>query len=301
MTKILASKSLTKKQRKLWKQIAMMAAKTAALGPGISETRHFRNISKLLKRVTFTCPTGNADQEIASQQLSEKFEIFNGVFDKNLDPIDRMFLVDTAWTIAHSAEEIVKCREIIQHETGLLSVQNMPRQQLILSHWVRLDMLKYCWNDGAPRCSDMLGMLVSMAHNNAGLDGGCVQHFGTQTATDMFEASSPEGLQLFSSPIKGLDKPVRAYRACLSSTPEASASGMTWRLDLDSAFNWANNPRYNQKTTLVLSSIIKPEEVLASFNNDRELVVRPCARRQYQVVRESSGLDNKVSEQEEVQ
>lgn len=304
MTQNSKKNALSKKQYKYWKQIISMAVEAVLSEPGSTQLDHFEKIHRMVMAANKKHPLQKSDDEIAHQQHVEIEKLISTLLGRNsrsaATTFKFVFLVDDVRSVAHYAGDIVECRNIIKYETGILSVSKLYQPAMIVSNWIALDLLIYCWNDCVPYCPDMLGMLLSIVHSNGGFDGGCIEHFGIQTTVNMFETASPEGIRCFTPSVKNLNKPVRAYRACSTFTPKEAASGMTWTLDPDRAIEWASAHRIDDDVSPIVCSIMIPEEVLATFERDQGLVVYPNPSRQFHVLPSVTNSENETIALEDV-
>ncbi len=197
--------------------------------------------------------------------------------------MDAIIVGQEALGLCGALDEIVKARNLISRRSGLDAASQLRSYVLIAFDWMKLDLLSFAWKNGRPRCRDIFGFLLATAHQAGSVGGLGVNRYGPECLTRMFVAASEEGLALGSRAPQTPPQRV-IYRGGFASDPQALAAGMCWTEDFDQAAWYADRQLGQLGTAYVLSTEIDPEDALARFEHEAEVVLPYNERRAFQIV-----------------
>jgi len=194
--------------------------------------------------------------------------------------------------------KMIKARILINRRSGLDAASELLSSHLTMFDWMKLDLLSFAWKNGRPKCRDIFGFFLATAHKAGYIGGLCVNHYGPEYLTRMFEVASKEGLALGSRTPETPSQRV-IYRGGFASDPQALAAGMCWTEDLEQAAWFADRQLGQLGNAYVLSTEIDPEDALARFEHEAEVVLPYNERRAFQIVQvDAQNLDQSQSIEE---
>lgn len=278
--------TFTKSEAKLLKRVAKLCVDAVLSTPGSLATIHFRSLEKLVNVVVKQNVFGDGTTERDLNRMMEhrlligekvsSHPLFRGSILKKGQ------LIEDAISVAKYASDIADLRDIIDQESGLQSAKKFVCSVTSISSWISLDLLNYAFNDGSPRCPDILGVILGFTHKHSSQAASCIEFFGNEITTVMFEIASPEGLRLACAPIQHLDKTLTVYRGGNGVIPNDIFEKMSWTLDIDTAVKWSS--KLGDDIPYVISTVVQRDEVLATFEHESEVVIPSNPSRWIQVI-----------------
>lgn len=244
--------------------------------PGKVKTEHLARVSKTAKAMF-------KGRENDWNFIMGVTAIFDKVVGLSL-PADGSFLVSSkVLELCGYLEYVVAARSFIQRQRAIVDADDLLSVGLILSDWIKLDLLAFAWDDGDVKSPDIFGFFLATAHQAGRAGSLCINHYGPELLTPMYKFASSKGLNLGSQAPRSTPQAI-VYRGGFSTTPQELASGMCWSEDLGQA-KWYAKRRLGQSgDAFVVSTVANPMFSLARFEHEAEVVLPYDPARTFQVI-----------------